>query len=331
MANRTLRREYKLSELGFDGYAVHSPIPVPAAFAQVHAYFQDQARALLGRFVRHLVVAAPGGLAALGQRPVLYLANHQTGIESLLFMLLMQWLHGNPVKALAKNEHRKSFFGTIWKLGGRVGLPVDLLLFDRDRPDSLKALLAGFDPAATQGSYSLLIHVEGTRALQAHAPVSRISAVVTDLAVARDAAIVPVNFCGGLPLVSHGDKLEFPYEFGQQDYVVGAPIAAAELRHMTLKERGERVTAAINELAQGIAPGPIGCGDPGYKALVRQRMLAYRLSMHAAVFTLELERLEHKSRASELVLASVREGAPVAGCEDPALRMLLAELFGIHS
>ena len=54
----------------------------------------------------------------------------------------------------------------------------------------------------TASDASILVHVEGTRARVANAPVQRMSSIWVDLALASDAVMVPVRFTGGLPLVT---------------------------------------------------------------------------------------------------------------------------------
>jgi hypothetical protein len=44
------------------------------------------------------------------------------------------------------------------------------------------------------------------------------------------------------------ERIEFPVEGGQQDIVIGAPIACDTLRGMTLVSRSNRILDAINSL-----------------------------------------------------------------------------------
>jgi hypothetical protein len=89
-------------------------------------------------------------------------------------------------------------------------------------------------------------------------PVDRISSVFLDLAVEHDLAIVPIRFTGGLTAEPAADKLELPRDHARQDYVIGRPIAASELRGLPYAERRRHVLDAMN----GLAPGGHGVRDP---------------------------------------------------------------------
>lgn len=63
----------------------------------------------LGRvFVRDLVIEGP----PIGEgEPIIYLANHQCAIESLVFVGVMQVCLRNQISAIAKKEHADSRIG----------------------------------------------------------------------------------------------------------------------------------------------------------------------------------------------------------------------------
>ena len=100
---------------------------------------------------------------------------------------------------------------------------------------------------------SLMVHVEGTRALQARQPVSTMSGVFVDLALAANVPVIPVRFAHGLPLEPLSERLEFPVGLGRQAYHLGAPILPNELRALTYKARSERILLAINQLGPDVA------------------------------------------------------------------------------
>ena len=100
---------------------------------------------------------------------------------------------------------------------------------------------------------SLMVHVEGTRALQARQPVSTMSGVFVDLALAANVPVIPVRFAHGLPLEPLSERLEFPVGLGRQAYHLGAPILPDELRALTYKTRSERILRAINQLGPDVA------------------------------------------------------------------------------
>jgi 1-acyl-sn-glycerol-3-phosphate acyltransferase len=216
-----------------------------------HLYF-----ALLERFISDVTVDDPAAHAALHGQPVLYLANHQTGIESLLFSILAGALQGVPCLTLAKVEHRESWLGKLIAHcftypGARD--PGVIAHFQREDPASLPRIVAGLRDGIEGERKSLMVHVEGTRALRARQPVSTMSGVFVDLALAANVPVIPVRFAHGLPLEPVTERLEYPVGLGRQAYHLGAPILPEELRALTYKARSERILAAINQLGPSTA------------------------------------------------------------------------------
>jgi acyl transferase domain-containing protein/3-hydroxymyristoyl/3-hydroxydecanoyl-(acyl carrier protein) dehydratase/1-acyl-sn-glycerol-3-phosphate acyltransferase len=238
-----------------------------------HSLVHDLGLALVQRFVRRVVLADPAGHAALRGRPVLYLANHQTGVESFLFMTIVAALSNLPVAAIAKREHADSWIGAIHRLSREAmgaAPPLRLLLFDRERPSDLLRLLNEFGRDLSADPASLLVHTDGTRARHAGAPVGSVSAVLIDLALAHDLPIVPVRFVGGLPIAQASDRFEFPIDLGQQDHFIGRAIAPGTLRSLAYADRAAFVRGEINALGRiGEADEPLA-GDPEFAEAVRR-------------------------------------------------------------
>jgi len=229
-----------------------------ARMSQLQSFVQDLGISLIQRFVRRVILADPDGFATLKGRPVLYVGNHQTGVESFLFMSIVTSLTGLPAGAIAKQEHRDSWLGLVHELADAAtggNNPLRLWLFDRSRPSDLLRLLHEYGLAVADRPASLLVHADGTRATVAGAPVHAVSSVLIDLAVEHDLAIVPVRFAGGLPPEASEDRLEFPVHAGQQDYFVGAAIEPQVLAKIPFAERSAFVRDRLNEL------GPLGPAD----------------------------------------------------------------------
>ena len=87
-----------------------------------------------------VVIADPDAFAAVRGRSCLYLGNHQVGIESLLFSVVLSALSGTPTLTLAKAEHRTSWLGTLiahsFAYPG-VTDPRLITFFDREDRESL--------------------------------------------------------------------------------------------------------------------------------------------------------------------------------------------------
>ncbi|MEM9072743.1 MAG: beta-ketoacyl synthase N-terminal-like domain-containing protein [Myxococcota bacterium] len=208
---------------------------------------EDLYYALLRQFVGRFHVDP--GLQALQGRGVLYLGNHQVGIESLLFSIVTGALQRVPTLTLAKDEHRQSWLGQLIALCFRYPGAKDpgvITHFDRSDPASLPRIAKNL--AGEAGAKSLMVHVEGTRAHSAGHRVSTMSGIFCDLAIQANVPIVPVRFTRGLPSEPAADKLEYPVGMGRQDYHLGAPIFPEALKGLPYKERTESVVAAINAL-----------------------------------------------------------------------------------
>ena len=101
---------------------------------------EDLYYGLVERFVGDVVLADPAAFNAVQGRSCLYLANHQVGVESLLFSMLVSALSKTPTVTLAKAEHRTSWLGTLiahnFSYPGVVD-PKVITFFDRDDKESL--------------------------------------------------------------------------------------------------------------------------------------------------------------------------------------------------
>jgi 3-oxoacyl-(acyl-carrier-protein) synthase/3-hydroxymyristoyl/3-hydroxydecanoyl-(acyl carrier protein) dehydratase len=224
---------------------------------------EDLFGALIARFVGDVVIADPEAFARARGRACLYLANHQVGIESLLFTALASGLTRVPTAALAKAEHRASWIGWlvrhVFSWPGIVD-PELITFFDRDDQVALFEIARCYQEQLAGDRKSLLVHIEGTRSLACGRPVEKVSSVFIDLALAAEAPIVPVRFVGGLPKEPLAERIEFPYGHGAQDYWIGRPLLPEELRALPLRDRKAVVLAGINDLGPGAAETP-GAGD----------------------------------------------------------------------
>jgi len=220
---------------------------------------------LVRRFVSGVEILDPKALRAVRGRSVLFLGNHQTGVESLLFSIVASALQGTPTLTLAKSQHRESWLGRLIQLCfGYPGAhdPGVIAFFDREDPASLPNLVG--ELASEAEKKSLLVHVEGTRKQRAREPVTKMSSVFVDLALKADLPIVPVRFAGGLPVEAAPTRLEFPVGYGAQRYHLGAPIFPETLAAMPFAERARSVMAAINGLGPELEQETPLSGDEGF-------------------------------------------------------------------
>jgi hypothetical protein len=103
---------------------------------------EDLYYGLVERFLRRVVVEAPEAHEALRGKSVVYLANHQTGVESLLFSIVASALNEVPTVTLAKIEHRTTWLGRLIRHSFSypgVRDPLLMTFFDREDRSSLPA------------------------------------------------------------------------------------------------------------------------------------------------------------------------------------------------
>lgn len=212
-----------------------------------HRFFHDLLGAMFGTFVSRVVLQNPAAFSAVANKPVVYLANHQIGLESPLFMAMNYGITGLPIEAVAKPDHVNAWLAFLLafakdSLGDNH--PFRLMYFDRQNPlELIDQLKKSGQPEA-----SLLVHVEGTRAAAADQPVTRLSSIFLDMAIDKNLPLVPLRFVGGLPAEPSNERHDFPYGNGKQDYLIGAPIMPEQLKKMPYGQRPRFLMDLINNL-----------------------------------------------------------------------------------
>ncbi len=285
---------------------------------------EDLYYGLVGRFVGRVVVEDPVAYSALRGRSVLYLANHQTGVESLLFSIVASALNGVPAVTLAKIEHRHTWLGRLiahaFSYPG-VTDPRVMTFFDREDKASLVRVIGELAAEMAGPGRSVMVHVEGTRALSCRQPVERMSGAFIDMALAVGAPVVPVRFVGGLPADPLATRLEFPVGMGRQDIHLGSPLMPGHLAGLHYGARKELVLAAINGLGVPNATEEPLPGDPAFEARVRAWQSARGVSHEHATLREVLAELEDPGEEIRRLLAAP-DATALAGDDSPAGRWL---------
>ncbi|MDP3275195.1 MAG: beta-ketoacyl synthase N-terminal-like domain-containing protein [Deltaproteobacteria bacterium] len=249
---------------------------------------EDVHYALIERFVSDVVIADPDAFAALKGKSVLYLANHQVAVESLLFSVLAAGLSEQPVVTLAKAEHRDSWLGQLidhtFKYPG-IRDPKLITFFDRDDREALLQIVQELGAELAGGVRSVMVHVEGTRSLSSREPVQKMSSAFIDMAIAVGVPIVPVRFEGALPSEPLDERLEFPLGYGQQNCWIGRPLMPEQLNALAYKDRKSTVIDAINQLGPPNSREQTCLPDPVFEHAVTlwERRTGARPE-HAAIF-----------------------------------------------
>ncbi|MBU2983761.1 polyketide synthase dehydratase domain-containing protein [Saccharophagus degradans] len=179
---------------------------------------------------------------------VLYLANHQVGVESVLFAIAMSALNGMPVSALAKKEHAHSWIGNMLTALAPFNAKNLLTLINRENPTAVLQVMGKAMQAVAMGEHSLLVHIAGTRSLAAREAQTTISSSLIDAAIKAGVDIVPVLFHGGLPIEPAKQRLEFPLGMAKQDWTLGRAIPAHILANLNSAEQKQYVLNALNGL-----------------------------------------------------------------------------------
>lgn len=284
---------------------------------------EDLYYGLVGRFVGRVVVEDPAAYAALRGRSVLYLANHQTGVESLLFSIVASALNEVPTVTLAKVEHRQTWLGKLiahsFAYPG-VTDPRVMTFFDREDKASLPRVIGELAAEMKGPGRSVMVHVEGTRSLTCRKPVEKMSGAFVDMALAVGAPIVPVRFVGGLPAEPLEKRLEFPLGMGRQDIHLGEPLMPERLAGLHYGARKELVVSAINGLGvPNVLERPFR-GDPDFERRVGVWQVARGVSHEHATLREVLAELD--SPGDEVRRLLEAPAAALAGDETPAGRWL---------
>ncbi|CAM2007144.1 beta-ketoacyl synthase N-terminal-like domain-containing protein [Acanthopleuribacter pedis] len=253
-------------------------------------------------------------------KPALFLANHQVGVESVVFTLIVSALTGLPSGTLAKAEHRQSWIGKLREFHlawpGAFD-PRTMVFFEREDPAAMPELLKSWVGAFETDPRNLTAHVEGTRSLHARKPVTRLSAAFIDLAIACQIPLVPVRFVGGLPVEPVEKRLEFPLGFGRQDIVFGRPIHPASLASLPFKERKEAVVEALNQIGPPLEKETACVPNESLAAEIRDWVAKYGVSEPAATVAVCLQRVAEPCAASVRLIEAMRQGVPAFGDLDP--------------
>ena len=279
---------------------------------------EDLTLALMQRFVGSVAIEDPAAFAALEGQGVLYLANHQLDLESVLFVSLVAGLQGTLTAAMARQELNESWVGPYFEASVRHPHMPDfgmLQLIDRASPQAVLASLESALECVRNEQTSLLIHVEGVHARQARQPVEVVSASLIDLAVAREISIVPVRFVGGLPVEAVGAPLAFPVDYGKQEVWIGAPILPTELAALPSAERKKSVLAAINGFGGRWQSEEPGVGDARFADVVKSWQEVYGVSETQAVLYCTLAACASPCPETEWLLALIEQGSAASSSE----------------
>jgi 1-acyl-sn-glycerol-3-phosphate acyltransferase len=190
----------------------------------------------------HLKVSLDEFRSTIQGRPVLFVANHQTAMESLAFCILGAYLVEHPVSGVAKEEHRNTDFGHFIENSIDPNSSYRPLIYvERESPNALLNMKKLFIQHLCS-KQSLLLHVDGTRAMSAGQGIQNISGMWFDIAEESGALVIPVGFSGGIDAWEK-DKRDNPRY--RQHIVVGMPL---DIIGLTMRQKKEIVQKSIEIL-----------------------------------------------------------------------------------
>ncbi len=213
---------------------------------------------IFNQFVRNVLIEDIDDFKSIEGKPFIYLANHQTGIESLI-------INGIKIEkpqftmAMAKKELSESVndVGVLARLyyshGEEERKSSGLFFIDRESPATILSKLKELMGKIVEENIACLIHLDGTRASSCQEETKNVNSVIIDEAINNDIPLVPLRMTGGLPF--EGDrKLDFPVNAGKQDYWIGKSIRPDFLKTMNIKERKEYILNRLNNLGNECGP-----------------------------------------------------------------------------
>lgn len=294
---------------------------------------EDLYYGLIERFVRRIIVTDPKALEAIKGQSTLFLANHQIGVESLLFSVIASGLTEVPTVTLAKIEHKYTWLGKLIDLCFRypeVRDPKVITFFDREDKASLPAIINELAVEMAGPGRSVMVHIEGTRSLECRTPVQKMSGAFIDMALGVNAPIVPVRFVGGLPVDPLEKRIEFPIGMGKQDIYFGRPIMPEELSKLHYGARKELVVSSINELGPPNSIEEPITGDPDFAAKVDAWMDSHPgvLHEHATLREMLAELAQPGEEVARLLAAKSAEDIDASTPKGAWLREFAEQLIG---
>ncbi len=288
-------------------------------------FLHDLLGALMGTFVSRISLESPVEFMKVASKPVIYVANHQIGLESPLFMTLAYAATGLPIQAVAKPDHIDAWLSFLMEFAQdslEPPTPFSLLFFDRNNPQGLIDELKNNEVKS-----SLLVHVDGTRSRAADVSAAKISSIFLDQAIRKNIPLVPVRFVGGLPVEPVEKPLDFPYQNGKQDYIIGTPILADQLEKLPYGQRPKMVLEKINTL--GPKPGEDLPLAPDKEFVKRTAFFkeSFKLPTIQAMLFSILQSIDDPCEETASLIKAVQSGKLSASAAEPGFPPVLKKFL----
>jgi len=281
------------------------------SLAMEHWPLEDLYFGLTEKYVRRVILQDPPALRQLQGKSMLYLGNHQTAVESLMFALLGPAIAQAPLICMAKSEVRTRWldrFLTHAAAYPGADVPDAIVYVEQKDPLAMLRTLQQFRESMANDGLSAMVHMEGTRSAHCGQPVTQLSSTLIDMAIAVNAPVVPIRFYGGLPVDGPALKHDVPVGHGTQDIYIGRPIMPAELSALPYAERRAYVLAATNALGPSVASERPNPPDPEFAQAVEDWMAKTGVGNEDTFLLQSLLRMQNPCAETQQVIDGVRHG-----------------------
>lgn len=208
--------------------------------------------------------------APLPAGPCVFLTNHQTALDILLFAYLISALRRERINLIGWEGALAMNSGELTTaLASRADPGADDLnqhlrphYIDSRDPAQIVATASrlGRELADPDAPASAVLAADGERQATEQQATLRAGSSFVDLGQSFGVPIVPVRFVWGLPALAAGHRHVWPAGFAPQRYIVGPPLMPEDLNGQSLPERCERVRRAIDALWRPPPPGQAAVG-----------------------------------------------------------------------
>jgi hypothetical protein len=111
------------------------------------------------------------------------------------------------------------------------------------------------------------------------------------------------------------ERLEFPVDFGRQDYWIGAPLMPEMLATLSLKERKDLVLAAMNSLGPELSTETPLPADPTFGSVVQEWRARTGASLVDSVFFATLAGRPSLSQEMRTIVDAAQTGKLELGAD----------------
>jgi len=274
-----------------------------------HSILSDLFEGFVIKFIRRIVLESPDEIQACQGKPVMFMSNHQTGVETPLMAIFLGYLFNSPIYGITNKEQQNGILGHLNQLvknSAGTRLPFHMRVFDQEKRLQLSQILYEIADKIKTEAASLYIACEGRRAFRAGHKITQLSSLFIDFLIEHQIPVVPIRFTGGLPVKGPDIYYDFPYGYGQQDIYLGRIIRPETLADLAYGQRPEFILDRINSLGPELEKEtPLG-PDKNFETRVNTLSKALGIPKMAAAAAACLDYIESPSRETKIFMDSLK-------------------------